>query len=94
MHNPQFYVSGKRPIASMFANGLVEVSKDRLGSAKPACQNYSCIYGGGLSRDDIDYIYKCFKCEGPHRSYLCAKCRMVDAASLAMRIGNLSHNHC
>ena len=52
------------------------VSRVGLGNGKPNCQNYSCMYGGGLSRDDIDYIYKCLKCEGPHTSSLCAKCML------------------
>ena len=62
--------------ASVYVDGLAVVSKVGLGNGKPGCQNYSCMYGGGLSRDDIDYIYKCFKCEGPHTSALCAKCML------------------
>ena len=62
--------------ASVYVDGVVVVSKVGLGNGKPGCQNYSCMYGGGLSRDDIDYIYKCLKCEGPHTSSLCAKCML------------------
>ena len=62
--------------ASVYVDGLAVVSKVGLGNGKPGCQNYSCMYGGGLSRDDIDYIYKCLKCEGPHTSSLCAKCML------------------
>ena len=59
--------------ASVYVDGLAVVSKVGLGNGKPGCQNYTCMYGGGLSRDDIDYIYECLKCEGPHTSSLCAK---------------------
>ena len=62
--------------ASVYVDGLAVVSKVGLGNGKPNCQNYSCMYGGGLSREDIDYIYKCPKCEGPHTSSLCAKCML------------------
>ena len=63
--------------ASVYVDGVtVTVSKVGLGNGKPGCQNYSCMYGGGLSRDNIDYIYKCLKCEGPHTSSLCAKCML------------------
>ena len=62
--------------ASVYVDGLAVVSKVGLGNGKPGCQNYSCMYGGGLPRDDIDYIYKCLKCEGPHTSSLCAKCML------------------
>ena len=54
--------------ASVYVGGLAVVNKVGLGNGKPGCQNYSCMYGGGLSRDHIDYIYKCLNCEGPHMS--------------------------
>ena len=62
--------------ASVYVDGLAVGSKVGLGNGKPGCQNYSCMYGGGVSRDDIDYIYKRLKCEGPHASSLCAKCML------------------
>ena len=62
--------------ASVYVDGLAIVSKVGLGNGESGCQNYSCMYGGGLSRDDNDYIYKCLKCKGPHTSSLCAKCML------------------
>ena len=62
--------------ASVYVDGVAVVSKVGLGNGKAGCQNFSCMYGGGLSRDDIDYIYKCLKCEGLHTFSLCAKCML------------------
>ena len=60
----------------LYIDGSAVVTKVGLDNGKPGCQNYSCMYGDGLSRDDIDYIYKCLKWEGPHASSICAKCML------------------
>ena len=75
--------------ASVYVDGLAVVIKVGLGNGKPGCQNYSCMYGGGLSRDDIDFIYKCFNVKDLTRlPCVLNVCWMAGAVSLAMWTGN------
>ena len=76
LHSDAAVVHGDRNTTRLYIDGSAVVTKVGLGNGKPGCQNYSCMYGGGLSRDDIDYIYKCLDCEGPHTSSICAKCML------------------
>ena len=73
--------------ASVYVDGVAVVSKVGPGNGKPGCQNYSCMYGGGLSRDDIDYIYKCLK-DLTRLLYVLDVCWMAGVVSLAMRTRN------
>ena len=76
LHSDAGVVHDDRNTTRLSIDGSAVVTKVGLGNGKPGCQNYSCMYGGGLSRDDIDYIYKCLKCEGPHTSSICVKCML------------------
>ena len=90
LHSDAGVVHDDRNTIRLYIDGSAIVTKVRLGNGKPGCQNYSCMYGGGLSRDDIDYIYinvlnvKDLK----HHLYVLNVCWMAGAVSLAMRTGN------
>ena len=76
LHSDAGVVHDDRNTTRLYIHCSAVVTKVGLGNGKPGCQNCSCMYGGGLSRDDIDYIYKCFKYERPHTSSICAKCML------------------
>ena len=76
LHSDAGVVHNDRNTTRLYIDGSAVVTKVGLGNGKPGCQNYSCMYGGGRSRDDINHIYKCLKCEGPHTSSICAKCML------------------
>ena len=57
LHSDAGVVHDDRNTTRLYIDSSAVVTKVGLGNGQPGCQNYSCMYGDGLSRDDIDYIY-------------------------------------